>query len=214
MTQPPAGDATGTPGDPIPQPASPGGPPPFGPTQPPPGSAAPGPDHPPPATMPSAGDGQSAYPPAPPTRKRRSLLIASIVLAAAVLLCGGGGTAAVLALRAGEDGQGAKEPQVAVDGFVKAVYQDRDAEKAATFVCSAARDEEKIAAKVAEVQKHAGQYQNPRFRWTNPTVDNQTGDRATVSTRVTMTTADEKVADQELRFTVVRKTGWWVCEVA
>ncbi|EWM67053.1 hypothetical protein MCBG_04186 [Micromonospora sp. M42] len=128
-------------------------------------------------------------------------------------LCGGGGTAAFLVLRDAENGQGAKEPQIAVDGFLKAVYQERDAEKAATFVCSAARDDEKIAAKVAEVRKYAEQYQNPRFRWSNPTVDNETGDRATVSARVTMTTADEKVAEQSLRFTVVRKTGWWVCEV-
>ncbi|GHJ12546.1 MULTISPECIES: Rv0361 family membrane protein [unclassified Micromonospora] len=202
MTQPPAGGTPGTPGEPIPQPASAGALPPTGPGQPPPGAGPP------------PGLGHPPYPSGAPPRKRPTLLIVSLVLAAAVLLCGGGGTAAFLALRDGADGQGATEPQVAVDGFLKAVYQERDADKAATFVCSAARDDEKIAAKVAEVQKYAGQYQNPRFRWTNPTVDNQTGDRATVSTKVTMTTADEKVADQDLRFTVVRKTGWWVCEVS
>ncbi|MEU2615866.1 hypothetical protein ABZ570_30495 [Micromonospora sp. NPDC007271] len=158
----------------------------------------------------------AAVPPQGPgaPKRRRGLLIVSIVLAAAVLLCGGGGTAAFLALRNAEDGQGAKEPTAAVEGFLIAVYRDQDAGKAATFVCSAARDDRKIAAKVAEVKKYAGQYQKPRFRWTAPKVDNQTGDRATVSTKVTMTTADEKVADQELRFTVVQKTGWWVCEVA
>ncbi|MBB5110307.1 hypothetical protein ACLQ2Y_27825 [Micromonospora echinospora] len=194
MTQPPAGGDTGIPGDPH--------------SQSPPDGGTPS------GSLPAAGP--PGHPPGPPggqPRKRSALLIASLVLAAAVLLCGGGGTAAFLVLRDTEDGQGAKEPQVAVDGFLKAVYQERDAEKAATFVCSAARDDEKIIAKVAEVQKYAGQYQNPRFRWSNPTVDNQTGDRATVSARVTMTTADEKVAEQSLRFTVVRKTGWWVCEV-
>ncbi|MCW3813171.1 hypothetical protein ONA91_01685 [Micromonospora sp. DR5-3] len=148
-----------------------------------------------------------------PPKKRRGLLITSIVLAAAILLCGGGGTAAFLTLRNADEGQGAKEPAVAVDGFLTAVYQDRDARKAATFVCSTARDDKKIAAKVAEVEKYAAQYQNPRFRWTTPKVDNRTGDRATVTTKVTMTTSDEKVADQDLRFTVVQKTGWWVCEV-
>ncbi|PWU61158.1 hypothetical protein DLE60_07015, partial [Micromonospora globispora] len=180
-------------------------PPPPGAYPPPAGSPAPG-------AFPAAG-----YPPQQsptPPKKRRGLLIASIVLAAAILLCGGGGTAAFLTLRNAEDGQGAKEPTVAVDGFLTAVYKDRDAKKAATFVCSAARDDKKIAAKVAEVQKYASEYQNPRFRWTTPKVDNQTGDRATVTTKVTMTTSDEKVADQELRFTVVQKTGWWVCEVA
>lgn len=146
-------------------------------------------------------------------KRRRGLLIVSIVLAAAVLLCGGGGTAAFLVLRSAEEGQGAKEPAAAVEGFLGAVYRDQDASKAATFVCSAARDDRKIAAKVAEVRKYAEQYQKPRFRWTAPKVDNQTGDRATVSTKVTMISADEKVADQELRLTVVQKTGWWVCEV-
>ncbi|SBT52680.1 hypothetical protein GA0070621_4502 [Micromonospora narathiwatensis] len=159
-------------------------------------------------------DPAAPYQQAAAPKKRRGLLIASIVLAAAILLCGGGGTAAFLALRNAEEGEGAKEPAVAVDGFLGAVYHDQDARKAATFVCSAARDDKKIAAKVAEVRKYAEQYQKPRFRWTTPKVDNQTGDRATVSTKVTMITADEKVADQELRFTVVQKTGWWVCEVS
>ncbi|WP_433283723.1 Rv0361 family membrane protein [Micromonospora sp. CA-244673] len=195
MTQPPIGGAAGSPG---------------GPAHPePPAGAAPAP-----GALPAPAPGYPPYPQPTAPKKRRGLLIASIVLAAAILLCGGGGTAAFLALRQAEDGQGAKEPTVAVDGFLTAVYKDRDARAAATFVCSASRDDEKIAAKVAEVRKYAGQYQNARFRWTTPKVDNQTGDRATVSTRVTMTTADEKMADQELRFTVVRKTGWWVCEVA
>ncbi|MCW3841107.1 hypothetical protein ONA70_13445 [Micromonospora yasonensis] len=242
MTQPPIGGAA-APGGPSPaQPPfgatpMPGAFPPPGPGAPPqpvPGGYPPGPGgypppgpggYPPPASggYPPAGlggyppPGPGGYPPnqqPPAPKKRRGLLIASIVLAAAVLLCGGGGTAAFLTLRNAEDGQGAKEPSVAVEGFLTAVYKDRDARKAATFVCSASRDDKKIAAKVAEVQKYATQYQNPRFRWTSPKVDNQTGDRATVTTRVTMTTSDEKVADQDLRFTVVQKTGWWVCEVA
>ncbi|NES31775.1 hypothetical protein GCE86_24245 [Micromonospora terminaliae] len=193
MTQPPIGGAAGSP---------------EGPTHPePPAGAAPAPGTPP-------APGYPPYPQPVAPKKRRGLLIASIVLGAAILLCGGGGTAAFLTLSQAEDGQGAKEPTVAVDGFLTAVYKDQDPRAAATFVCSASRDDKKIAAKVAEVRKYAGQYQNARFRWTTPKVDNQTGDRASVSTRVTMTTADEKVADQELRFTVVRKTGWWVCEVA
>ncbi|SCL14910.1 hypothetical protein GA0070624_0558 [Micromonospora rhizosphaerae] len=240
MTQPPFG-ASGSPSGPFRQepPAYPG---PIGATPPPgqaPGAIPPPPGYPPhqagaqppgypphqaPGAQPpgypphQAGAQPPGYPPyeapATPPRKKRGLLIASIVLAAALLLCGGGGTAAFLTVRNAEDGQGAKEPAVAVDGFLTAVYKDRDAKKAATFVCSASRDDKKIAAKVAEVQKYSADYQNPRFRWTTPKVDNQTGDRATVTTKVTMTTSDEKVADQELRFTVVRKTGWWVCEVA
>ncbi|WP_406039931.1 hypothetical protein OG799_30010 [Micromonospora sp. NBC_00898] len=221
MTQPPIGGATGSPDGPsraeppagaVPAPGM--FPPPTPGAFPPP---TPGAFPPPPAPGAFPPPPVAGYPPyqgpgAP--KKRRGLLIASIVLAAAVLLCGGGGTAAFLTLRDTEGGQGAKEPAVAVDGFLTAVYKDRDARKAATFVCSASRDDKKIAGKVAEVQKYTTEYQNPRFRWTTPKVDNQTGDRATVTTKVTMTTSDEKVADQDLRFTVVRKTGWWVCEVA
>ncbi|WP_406075608.1 hypothetical protein [Micromonospora sp. NBC_01638] len=166
----------------------------------------------------------SAIPPAPPgyppyqgtaePKKKRGLLIAAIALVVIMVLCVGGGVVAFLTLRNAETGEGAKEPAVAVDEFLTAVYKDRDVTKAASRVCAASRDDEKIAAKVAEVQKYASTYQNPRFRWTTPKVDNQTGERATVSTRLTMTTSDEKVADQDLRFTVVQKTGWWVCEVA
>ncbi|MFC4146770.1 hypothetical protein ACFO0M_10935 [Micromonospora mangrovi] len=194
MTQPPIGGASGSP---------------AGPSHQDPALAG----HTPGAVLPPVAGHPPYQQPAAPKRKR-GLLIVSIVLGAALLLCGGGGTAAFLALRNAEDGQGAKDPTVAVDGFLTAVYKDRDAKRAATFVCSAARDDKKIAAKVAEVQKYSTEYQNPRFRWTTPKVDNQTGDRATVTTKVTMTTTDEKVADQDLRFTVVRKTGWWVCEVA
>ncbi|MFF5071238.1 hypothetical protein ACFY2R_08540 [Micromonospora olivasterospora] len=172
-----------------------------GPPQPGAPGAAPPPGYPP-------------YPAPAQPRKKRGVLIASIVLAVAVLLCGGGGLAAFLTLRNVESGEGAKEPTAAVENFLTAVYQQRDAKKAASQVCSAARDDKEIAAKVAEVKRYAEEYENPRFRWTSPKLENQTGERATVTTKVTMTTSDEKLTEQDLRFTVVQTTGWWVCEVA
>ncbi|MCX4469576.1 hypothetical protein OOK41_04565 [Micromonospora sp. NBC_01655] len=201
----------------------------------PPGAPAPGPFGPPAGPGPFGGPAQPAapggpvnpvagafppppgYPPYPAPvapKKRRGVLIASIVAALALLLCGGGGAAAFLTLRNVESGEGAKEPAEAVAAFLTAVYQEQDAKKAAGHVCAASRDDKKIAAKVTEVRGYAEQYKSPRFSWPSPKVDNQTGDRATVSAKVTMTTSDEKVADQDLRFTVVRKTGWWVCEIA
>jgi hypothetical protein len=39
-------------------------------------------------------------------------------------------------------------------------------------------------------------------------------DRALVSVQLTMSTADEKTAQQQLEFTVIHKTGWLVCEVS
>lgn len=195
MTQPPSGDPASQPGTPA-EAATP-----SVPRQDP--SAVP----PPPET----------YPPYQGTeapRRKRGVLVASIALAVILVLCAGGGVAAFLTLRSAETGEGAEEPTVAVEEFLTAVYKDRDAGKASALVCSAARDDGKIAAKVAEVDRYAAGYQNPRFRWSTPRVDNQTGDRATVTTKVTMTTADEKIAELPLRITVVKKAGWWVCEVA
>ncbi|MBW4703668.1 MULTISPECIES: hypothetical protein [unclassified Micromonospora] len=205
MTHPPFGGASGSPGVPTPRQDQPD---PGGTTAP--GTSTPG-TSPSGAATPSPA-GYPAYRTPAPTR-RRGVLVASLALLAAVVLCGGGGTLAYLTLRDAEGGEGAREPTVAVDGFLTAVYQDRDAGRAANFVCAESRDQQKISAKVAEVQKYATLYTNPRFRWSSPTVDSQNGDRATVSTKLTLTTADEKIAEQPLRFTVVRKTGWWVCEV-
>ncbi|MFV2099464.1 hypothetical protein [Micromonospora sp. LOL_024] len=199
MTQPPAGDPTG-----------PAHLPPAGRSAQPSTPAAPAVDHDPSVQAPNSG--HPPYPQQVPPG-RRGALLASITLVAVLLLCAGGGVAAFLTLRNTESGEGAPDPSVAVDDFLTAIYQDRDAVKAAEMVCTAARDQDKIRAKVAEVEKYVSTYQSPRFRWDTPTVDNETGDRATVTTTVTVTTADEKIADQDLRFTVIRKTGWWVCEV-
>ncbi|WP_423791053.1 hypothetical protein [Micromonospora cathayae] len=167
-----------------------------------------------PQGFPGGPGGMPGQPAPAAPKRRRAPLIAAIVLVVALVLCGGGGTAAFFLLRNAETGEGAAEPAGAVQEFLTAVYTERDADRATDLVCSSARDREKIAAKVAEVRKYAETHQNARFKWSAPKVDNQTAERATVSTTVTVTTTDEKVADQELRFTVVQKTGWWVCEVA
>ncbi|GAB3796355.1 hypothetical protein ACFOX0_28280 [Micromonospora zhanjiangensis] len=140
-------------------------------------------------------------------------MIVSIVLGVVVLLCGGGGLAAFLFLSDGESGEGAPEPVAAVDSFLTAVYVDKDPAKAAGLVCSEARDDQKLTRKVDEVKGYATKYRSPRFRWTTPKVDDQNSERARVSVTLTMTTADEKTTDQSLTFVVVRKTGWWVCDV-
>ncbi|MFI7021161.1 hypothetical protein [Micromonospora sp. NPDC049900] len=197
MTQPPTGGPTG-PTDPLPAGS------PVAPSSP----AGPGP------AAASSGGYPPYPPPAAPSRRRGGALVASIALAVVLLLCAGGGVAAFLTVRNAESGEGAQDPSVAVDDFLTAVYQERDAAKATRLVCTGARDQDKIRAKVAEVEQYVSAHQSPRFRWDTPKVDNETGDRATVTTTVTVTTADEKIADQDLRFTVIRKSGWWVCEVA
>jgi hypothetical protein len=145
---------------------------------------------------------------------RRGALVGAAAAVAVLLLCAGGGVSAWLLLRNLESGEGAPEPAAAVTTFLEAVYADKDTTKAAEIVCSEARDSGDIAAKVAEARRYDEKYDSPRFEWDEPKVDEQGEERAIVSVRLRVTTADEKTAEQQLRFTVVRKTGWWVCEVA
>lgn len=242
--QPPRQDPVGDSPQPAPAPASASYPPavdpyaasisgqpapPYGqPQAPPPANpfpAAPAAPYPPPG-QPVSGQphpGQPGYPPvqpgyppydAPQPKKHRALLIASIVLTVVLVLCGGGAVTAFLLLRNAETGEGAAEPVAAVNGFLKAAYTDQDAKKAAALVCSEARKESEIAKKIQEIKGYATTYKNPRFRWAEPKVDDQNAERAIVSTKLTMITGDEKISEQQLKFTVVKKTGWWVCEVA
>ncbi len=147
-------------------------------------------------------------------KRRRTGLWVSLALTVILLLCGGGGVSAYLLLRDSENGEGAPDPATAVNRFLTAVYQDRDAKAAGGLVCSEARDAKKIAAKVDEVKGYGTRYDDPRFAWEDPSVASESEERALVSVGITMTTQDEKTARQQLTFTVVKKTGWWVCEVA
>ncbi|HEY3008597.1 MAG TPA: hypothetical protein VGJ63_11130 [Micromonosporaceae bacterium] len=207
MTQPPNGDAqrpeavdpyaTDGPAT-VPQPIPPGA------AYPPP---APGAAYPPPGFpgVPSAD-------PAP--TKRRGLLIASIVLGFALLLCGGGGLGAWLYLNNVDRGHGAAGPTEAVDDFLRAVYTDQDADKAARLVCRDARDNAEITKKVDEIKAYATTYPNAQFDWDEPKVDDKTAKRATVTVKVTATTGDEREAEERLVFTVINDSGWWVCDVS
>ncbi|HEY6592697.1 MAG TPA: hypothetical protein VI011_01120 [Asanoa sp.] len=149
-----------------------------------------------------------------PRRKHRGLVITSIVLAVVLVLCGGGGLAAFLVLRRADTGRGADEPVTAVERFLEAVYTDQNAAAANAMVCRSARDAGAIERKVAEVRDYAKAYPSPRFRWDKPKIDDQNAERAIVSTKVRMTTADDRSAEQRLTFTVVRTAGWWVCDVS
>ena len=70
-----------------------------------------------------------------------------------------------------------------------------------------------LKARVDQIKGYANEYDAPSFKWNDPAVQGQTDERATVGVQLTMTTDDEKTAQQQLTFTVVRKTGWLVCDV-
>jgi flagellar basal body-associated protein FliL len=150
--------------------------------------------------------------PVPPPPRRRGALWVSIALVATVLLCGGGATSAYFLLR-DADNPGAPDPATAVDRFLTAVYSEQDASAANDLICREARDQQKITNRVHEIETYLAGYQDPIYRWDAPAVSESQKDRAEVAVHVTMSTADEKTAEQNLQFTVIRKTGWLVCDV-
>jgi len=163
---------------------------------------------------PPAPLGVPPYPAYPvPKRRRRGLLITAIVLAGVLVLCGGGGLAGYLVLRDVDTGEGAAEPVAAVESFLDAVYVKQNATAAATLICGEARDLGALQDKVDEVQRYARTYPNPRYKWDPPKVEQQDAEKALVSTRLTVLTADDRSTAEQLRFTVVHKTGWWVCDI-
>jgi hypothetical protein len=148
----------------------------------------------------------------PHPRKKRTLLITSIVLAVVILLCGGGGTAAYFLVRS-VDGKGQATPQEAVDGFLTAVFKEKDVDKATMYVCSASRDKASLTKKINELRAYQQKYRSAQFTWPDPTVDEQSKSTATLTVPVKFTTDDDRVAERKLRFTTVNESGWWVCEV-
>jgi hypothetical protein len=201
---PPPVDPYSTTQQPV-QPATP--PTPYQPSSP--GYQLPG--QPPPPEYDPNTFGYPDVPPAQP-KKRRGLLITAIVLGAALVLCGGGATAAVLLLQ-DTDGTGADSATAAVNDFLVAVYTDHDVPKAKRLVCSEARNESDLTKKIDEVKQYQAKYRSPKFSWDTPAVSDQKSDSAKVNVKVKMTTEDEKVAEQQLNFIVVKKTGWFVCDV-
>jgi hypothetical protein len=148
----------------------------------------------------------------PPAKHKRPFWVA-VALVLTLLIFGGGTVSAYLLLRDAESGKGAPDPATAVNRFMTAVYTQQDARTAGDAVCREARDEERLQARVEQIKGYATEYDAPSFRWTDPAVSRQTDERATVGVQLTMTTDDEKTAQQQLNFTVIRKTGWLVCDV-
>ncbi|MFC3534518.1 hypothetical protein ACFOPG_02290 [Couchioplanes caeruleus subsp. azureus] len=144
---------------------------------------------------------------------RRTKLWIPLALVVTLLLFGGGALSALMMLRNADSGKGSPDPATAVDRFLAAVYTEQDAASAGEHVCREARDEDKLQQRVDQIKGYANEYQAPTYRWTEPAVSGQDDEKATVAVQLTMTTDDEKSAQQQLTFTVVRKTGWLVCDI-
>jgi hypothetical protein len=139
-------------------------------------------------------------------------MITSIVLGLVLLLCGGGGTTAYfLITHIGNTGKAS--PTAAVDGFLTAVFRDHDVDGANRFVCSESRDKAALTRKIDELQSYEQRYRSPRYSWATPTVQSRKGSTAILTVPVKITTADQRVAEERLRFVTVESSGWWVCDI-
>ncbi|GAA1597703.1 hypothetical protein [Actinoplanes couchii] len=145
--------------------------------------------------------------------KKRSTIFLTAAFVATLALCGGGAVSAYYLLK-DVDNNGSPDPTTAVNRFLTAIYTQQDATAARDLVCSQSRDEGKLSTRVKQISAYADGYDGPVFRWDDPAVADRDEERARVDVRVVMSTADEKAAAQDLRFTVVRKNGWLVCEVS
>jgi flagellar basal body-associated protein FliL len=226
-TAPMPGNPYAAPGQPYPGPVS--GQPYPGPVsgQPYPGPVsgqpyAPGQAYPPVSGQPYAPPGQPPYAPggypgapgyvAPPPKRKRGLMITMIVLGLALVLCGGGGAAAYFVLK-GSTGPGQATPVDAVNGFLKAVYKDKDVTAATKLICSAARDKISMTKRIDEIRRYDAALKGPVYTWPTPTVEKQDKSSATVLVPVKVTTDDDKTAESKLTFLTTNDNGWWVCEI-
>ncbi|WP_199510192.1 Rv0361 family membrane protein [Nucisporomicrobium flavum] len=150
---------------------------------------------------------------ADPPRRRRTALWVALALVLTLLLFGGGTLSALMLLRNADSGKGSPDPATAVDRFLTAAYTQQDAGAAGDLVCREARDQDQLQERINRIRGYANEYQAPVFRWTEPAVSGQSEKKAVVAVQLTMTTDDEKAAQQQLTFTVIRKTGWLVCDI-
>ncbi|GAA2593658.1 hypothetical protein GCM10010435_85830 [Winogradskya consettensis] len=155
---------------------------------------------------------ETAYDDERPRRRTGRWIVLALVLV--LLLFAGGTVSAYLLLRDADSGKGAPDPATAVDRFMTAIYTQQNATAAENLVCREARDAAELQTRVNQIRAYATEYQAPSFSWENPSVSGLSTERATVGVQLTMTTDDEKSAEQRLTFTVIRKTGWLVCDVS
>jgi hypothetical protein len=157
--------------------------------------------------------GAPGYPPPPPPKKKRGLMIVLLVVGLVVVLCGGGGAAAYFVFR-DSGGTGQATPVDAVQGFLKAIYVDHDADAAANLTCSSSRDKNTLIKRIDDIKSYDTSLKDPSYTWPTPTVQKQDSTSATVNADVKVTTSDDKVAESKLTFVTTNNSGWFVCEIS
>jgi hypothetical protein len=160
---------------------------------------------------PAPTSGYPVYPQQAPVKKKRGLMITLIVAAVALVLCGGG--AAAYFVVQNNQGTGAPGAVEAVNGFLTAVYKNKNTDEALKYVCPTSRNKEKLAQRVDDIRKYDAGLSSPTYTWPTPTIDKQENDSATLTVPVKVSTSDEKVAETKYKFLATHGKGWWVCEI-
>jgi flagellar basal body-associated protein FliL len=150
----------------------------------------------------------------PAPARRRGGLWVSLALTVVLLLCAGGAVSAYFLISKADNAKGGPDPATAVNRFLTAVYTEQDADAADGLVCRQARDKDKLADRINEIKNYGNVYDAPTFRWSEPEVGSQTDKRAIVTVQLTLSTKDEKQAQQTLVITTIHKSSWLVCDVA
>jgi hypothetical protein len=150
--------------------------------------------------------------PAQPRKNRRVVLITTLVVVLA-LLATGGGVVWFVGNRIAE-GTGAVSSTHAVSLFTMDIYEFYDVASATGLTCPAARDKNKIVAKVNEVKAQNARYDTPKYSFSDPKVVRSDGNREDVTQTITLRTRSAQTATQNLKFITTKgKTGWFVCDV-
>ena len=136
----------------------------------------------------------------------------SVVFSMLLALCLGGAATSFLVVQHLEP-RGASAPEVALEGFLQAVFVEQDASQAADFVCTKNRDDKELARLVFEVRAFQGRYASARTRWTYPPVQRTGKRRASADVTLSLNTTDQRVSEKRVRLLLVDDRGWWVCEV-
>ncbi|MEV8513441.1 hypothetical protein [Dactylosporangium sp. NPDC051484] len=156
--------------------------------------------------------GYPVYPQQAPVKKKRGLMITLIVLGVVLVLCGGGGAAAYFVVQ-NNQGTGAPSPVEAVNGFLTAVYKNKNSQEALKYVCASSRNKDKLATRVDEIRRFDASLSSPTYTWPAPTVEKQDKDVATLIVPVKVSTSDEKVSEMKYKYIATQSKGWWVCEI-
>ena len=146
----------------------------------------------------------------PPRARRRPSLVLGLVIALVVVLAGGA-TAAFLLIGPASS-RGSASPAAAVDGFLDGIYGKHSSKDAARFVCARARNDQELDQIVFAVKTYEQEFTSARTTWTYPDIHPAAG-QATAEVTLTMTTANEQVAEKQITLLLVDDRGWWVCDV-